>query len=247
MLQHNILITGGSRGIGRAICKKIAQNSQCNIIFTYKSNEEQAKSICEEIELETNAKVYAYKCDMSNAQEVRNFFKNYKVKHQTIHTLINNAGITGKGALFIMTKEEDWWHVLNTNVACVYNACMGALPMMVSKKEGRIINITSLSGQRGNPGQSAYAASKAAIVAFSKSLNKEMGKRGIIVNCVSPGLIDTDMTNVVTEQYANEKIARSPLGRMGHTEEVADVVDYLIFSPAYLIGQEITIDGGIGA
>lgn len=246
MVQHNILITGGSRGIGRAICKKVAKSSSCNIIFTYKSNDEHAQSICEEIKKESNAKIYSYKCDMSNATEVKAFFKMYKAEHQSVHTLINNAGITGKGALFMMTNETDWWQVLNTNVACVYNACKGALPMMVVKKGGRIINITSLSGQKGNPGQSAYAASKAAIVALSKSISKEMSKHGIVVNCVSPGLIDTDMTNIVTKEYANERLSKSALGRMGYPEEVAEVVSFLISSPSYLIGQEITIDGGVG-
>lgn len=136
---------------------------------------------------------------------------------------------------------------MKTNIGSVTNTCRAVVPQMISQKRGRIVNITSVSGQKGNPGQSAYSASKSAIVTFSKALSREVGRFGITVNCVSPGLIETDMTKDIPSEYVASKSKYAPLSRKGETSEVASLVTYLICdAPAYLVAQELTIDGGIG-
>ena len=179
---------------------------------------------------------------------MKSLIKTLKLEFREIDVLINNAGILGDSRPFLMTKDDDWWNILNVNVSCVINTCRAVLPIMISRKKGIIINVTSLSGQKGNQGQSAYAASKAAIVAFSKSLVKEVGNLGININCISPGLIDTDMTKDkdINPKYYEKRLANSPLKRMGQASEVANLIGYIADeAPPYLVGQEITIDGGI--
>ncbi len=240
------LITGGTRGIGRHTCLKLAERGYQTII-TYRSSKALAEELRQEIQENGWIAPHIYQCDMTDFKQVNQVIKAIKKEFGKLEVLINNAGVLGNSKPFLMTGDEEWWFTLNTNVACVVNSCRAALPLMIARKGGNIINITSLSGQRGNPGQSAYSASKAAIVAFSKALHKEMGSLGIRINCISPGLIETDMTKDLKPGYFKQRLANSPLKRMGKPEEVANLIAYMADeAPQYLIGQEITIDGGIG-
>jgi NAD(P)-dependent dehydrogenase (short-subunit alcohol dehydrogenase family) len=237
-----VLVTGGAKGIGRSICIELAERNY-TVIFTYLSNEEKAKELVTEITTK-GKKAFCYACDMSNLKATMNLATRIKKEHGILDALVNNAGILGDGRHFLMSKDDNWWNVISTNLGSVTNTCRVFVPQMVSKRAGRIINITSLAGQRGSGGQSAYSSSKAAIVAFSKSLLKEVGSFGLVVNCVSPGLIETDMTN---SPNLNSVTTRVPLNRMGNTQEVASLVSYLVCdAPLYFSSQEITIDGGLG-
>ncbi len=240
------LVSGGTRGIGRHTCLQLAEKG-FKVILTYRSNEEMANNVVAEI-IAANCPIpYAFQCDMTDTKAVKSLVTKIRKEYGEISVLVNNAGVLGTSKPFIMTKDEEWWHVLNTNIACVMNTCRAVIPSMMRQKKGSIINVTSLSGQRGNAGQSAYAASKAAIVAFSKTVHKEMGAFGVTINCISPGLIRTDMTKDIKPEYYEKRLANSPLKRMGEPEEVANLITYIATSaPSYLIGQEITIDGGIG-
>ena len=240
------LVSGGTRGIGKHTCFELAKRG-FKVIFTYKQREGLAFQNAQEIEEEGYITPSAIQCDMTEIEAVRMLAKQLKKEYGKIDVLVNNAGILGSSKPFIMTKNEDWWQVLNTNISCVINCCRAILPLMISKRKGTIVNVTSLSGQRGNPGQSSYAASKAAIVAFSKSLHKEIGSFGIRINCVSPGLIETDMTKGLNPKYFKLRLDNSPLKRMGKPEEVANLIGFIADeAPDYMLGQEITIDGGIG-
>jgi NAD(P)-dependent dehydrogenase (short-subunit alcohol dehydrogenase family) len=241
-----ILVTGGSRGIGRAICTELAARGH-QVVFTYLSRAEAARELVDEISRNGGYRPGAFQCDMSNAAAVKTLMMDIKKEYGPLDAVVNNAGILGDGRPFMISTDDAWWNVIRTNLASVTNTCRMALPMMVSRKKGIIINMTSLSGQKGNPGQSAYSASKSAIVTFSRALSKEVGQFGITINCVSPGLIETDMTKELSEEYFSLRLAKAPLKRKGSPEEVANLVTYLICdAPRYIIGQEFTIDGGIG-
>ncbi len=246
MDTFNVLVTGGSRGIGRSICLSLAARG-CTVLFTYLSNDAKAQELADEI-AEMGGKAIAYKCDMSHLPQVLDLSK--KIRQDAVGQLdaiVNNAGIVGDGKPFLFATDDHWWDVIRTNVGSVTNTCRALLPMMISKKAGRIINITSLSGQKGNAGQSAYSASKAAVVTFSRSLAKEVGRFNITVNCISPGLIDTDMTRDISNDYVANRLVWSPLKRKGNADEVANLVSYMLCdAPSYIIGQELTIDGGLG-
>ena len=241
-----ILVTGGSRGIGRAICTVLAARGH-QVVFTYLSRADAARELVDEISRNGGHAPGAYQCDMSNANSVKSLMMTLKKEYGALDAVVNNAGILGDGRPFMFSTDDDWWNVVRTNVASVTNTCRMVLPMMVNRKQGIIINMTSLSGQKGNPGQTAYSASKSAIVTFSRALSKEVGQFGITINCVSPGLIETDMTKELSEEYFSLRLAKAPLKRKGSPEEVANLVTYLICdAPKYIIGQELTIDGGIG-
>jgi NAD(P)-dependent dehydrogenase (short-subunit alcohol dehydrogenase family) len=245
MANFIVLVTGGSRGIGRSICLALAARG-CTVLFTYFSNDAKAQELTVEI-AQLGGKALAYRCDMSQLTEVLNLAKKIRKDAGQLDAIVNNAGIVGDGKPFLFATDDHWWHVIRTNVGSVTNTCRALLPMMISRKSGRIINITSLSGQKGNAGQSAYSASKAAVVTFSRSLAKEVGRFGITVNCISPGLIDTDMTRDISNEYVASRLVWSPLKRKGGADEVANLVAYMLCdAPSYIIGQELTIDGGLG-
>ena len=239
-----VLVTGGSKGIGRSICETLAQRG-CTVIFTYLTNEEKANALAAEIQAK-GQKAYAYHCDMSNLKSVITFTHQIRKEYGSFYALVNNAGILGDGKPFLMSGDDQWWNVMRTNIGSVTNTCRALVPQMISQKFGRIVNITSVSGQRGNPGQSAYSASKSAIVTFSKALAKEVGRFGVVVNCVSPGLITTDMTANISNEYVSARSQLSALSRKGEVEEVASLVSYLVCdAPQYIVAQELTIDGGL--
>ncbi|MBC5641839.1 SDR family NAD(P)-dependent oxidoreductase [Parabacteroides sp. BX2] len=244
--MKNIFITGGSRGIGKELVYKFA-NTGNNVFFTYNSSEADANKIVTDLQSTSRISVYAIKCDLSEENEVKRIFKENKSILSNIDILINNAGITGSSAKqFMLTGSQEWWKVMHTNLGSVLNCTRAILPIMLRNKHGRIINVTSLSGIKGNPGQSAYSASKSAISAFSKSLSKELKGSGIVINCLAPGFIETEMTSNAPAAYYNSRLENSILQRMGTTKEIANIIHYLaIEAPSYLINQEILIDGGI--
>lgn len=245
MKNQYVLVTGGSRGIGRSVCLALASRGFV-VLFTYLSNESKAQELVAEMNA-GGGTAYAYRCDMSDLKEVIRLASTIRKEHGRLDAIVNNAGILGDGKPFLMAQDDHWWDVIRTNVGSVTNTCRALLPLMIAQKGGRIINITSLSGQKGNPGQSAYSASKSAIVTFSRSLAKEVGRFGVTINCISPGLIETDMTKDISDTYVSNRMAWSPLKRKGQADEVANLVAYMICdAPGYIVGQELTIDGGIG-
>ena len=242
----NILVTGGSRGIGRAICEQLYKKG-CNVIFTYRSSQAAAEELIASLQaLGQPNRVAAYQCDMASMEAVTELFKTLKKDFGQLDGLVNNAGQLGETKPFMFANDEGWFETLRHNVACVTNSCKRVLPLMIRKKQGRILNITSIAARLGNPGQSAYAASKAAIVAFSKSLFREISAFGITVNCLSPGLVATDMTSNLNKRYVDE-ILKTPLGRFARPDEVASVAAFLMTdAPDYLLGQDVVLDGGLG-
>lgn len=250
--MKTILVTGAAKGIGRATVMRLHRRGM-NVIFTYNHSEERANELLKMIEEADNAaasdtaEVRALRCNLADAGETAALFKANKDLLKQVDVLVNNAGmISNPPRLFMMSGAEDWRKVFDNNVNCVVNTTRNILPYFIRKRGGRIINICSLSGIGGDPGQSAYAASKAAIANLSKSLNKELAQFGIIVNCVAPGLIETDMTREVTGKYAESILAHTMAGRMGTADEVANLVEYLALdAPDYLINQQLVIAGGL--
>lgn len=249
--MKNIFITGGSKGIGKELVKDFARKGH-QVVFTYHYSKEKSEKIVEELKEEGHDHVYAYQCDMGDEKKVKQLFKENKEVLQGVDVLINNAGIrdskvSGSPKPFIMTSSNEWWDVMYNNMNGVMNTTRAVLPGMIKKKKGKILNITSLAGIKGNPGQSAYASSKAAITCFSKSLAKEISNFGITVNCLAPGFVETEMTEDLPEKYVKARVGNSLLKRMGKTEEIANMVSYLALeAPDFFVNQEVVIDGGIG-
>jgi 3-oxoacyl-[acyl-carrier protein] reductase len=249
--MKKILITGGSKGIGKQLVYEFTHRYN-TVIFTYQSSVDSAQKIVSDLNSAGFEKIMAFQCDMGDDKKVRELFRNNKELFQDIDVLINNAGIrdsklNGSPKSFLMTSAEEWWEVMHNNMNSVINCTRSVLPSMIKRKAGRIINITSLAGIKGNPGQSAYASSKAAITSFSKSLAKEVSSLGITINCLAPGFIETEMVKNLSERYIEARVGNSLLKRMGTTKEIANIVTYLALdAPEFLVNQEIVIDGGIG-
>ncbi len=236
------LVTGGSRGIGRAICKKLAESS-FGIIINYNSNE-QAAAETKEIVENAGSSAELLKFDVSNREESQTALENWIKNHpdDEICVLVNNAGIR-KDNLMIWLKDPEWDSVIDTSLGGFYNVTKAVLPSMISNKWGRIINIVSVSGIKGLPGQTNYSAAKAAVIGATKALSQEVGRRKITVNAVAPGFIKTDMTEEINEKDYKSLI---PLNRFGEPEEVASLVDFLASENAsYITGEVITISGGL--
>lgn len=237
------LVTGGSGGIGSAIAIKLSEKG-FNVAITYLSNEKAAKEVIEEIE-KNNVKGLAIKADVSKEKDVEEIIGIINNEFKTIDVLVNNAGIT-KDNLLLRMKAEDWDQVMDTNLKSVYLCTKAVTRNMMKKKHGKIINITSVVGISGNAGQSNYSASKAGVIGFTKSVAKELGSRGINVNAVAPGFIDTDMTSVLSEDIKDEMLKSIPLNRVGKPQDVANLVAYLCSDEAdYITGQVIHVDGGM--
>lgn len=243
--MKHALITGGSNGIGKELVYRFA-NSGAKVSFIYNKSIEKAEAIVKDLKDFYGINVNAFQCNISDEDAITDLFRNNKTIFSDVDVLINNAGITGTAKPFLMTSSSDWWKVMVNNVGGVINCTRKVLPTMIINKTGRIVNITSLSGLKGNPGMSAYSASKAAIVAFSKSLSKELKGTGIIINCLAPGFIQTDMTQDLSEEYYTQRMLNSISGRMGTVKEAAEMVLFLAKdAPDYFINQEVILDGGI--
>ncbi len=237
------LITGGARGIGREIAKKFAKEG-CNLVLNYVSDNTDVEKIKSEFN-EYGIDVLVLKADVSVFSDCENLVKEAIEKFGKIDILVNNAGIT-KDTLIAMMKEDAFDKVIDVNLKGTFNVTKNVVPYMMKKRNGNIINISSVVGVVGNAGQSNYAASKAGIIGFTKSLAKELAPRNIRVNAVAPGFIDTDMTSVLSDKVKENINLQIPLKRMGKAEEVANVVSFLANDESsYITGQVINVDGGM--
>ena len=237
------LITGATRGIGKQIAITLSKQKY-DIVITYRKENEDLKNIKEEI-TKSDVNCLAIRGDVSNFEDCENVVKETIEKFGHIDVLVNNAGIT-KDMLIARMKEVDFKQVIDVNLVGTFNMTKNVITYMMKARTGRIINISSVVGISGNAGQSNYAASKAGIIGFTKSLSKELASRNILVNAIAPGFIETDMTNVLKEDV-KENIAKSiPLKRMGCSEDVANVVKFLASDDSsYITGQVLHVDGGM--
>lgn len=239
----NAIVTGASKGIGRAIALKLASLG-ANVVINYRSSEEEALSLREEIG-KFGVDTLIIKGDISSSEDVNRIITQTKEKFGKIDIMVNNAGIT-KDNLILRMKEEDFDKVIDVNLKGVFNCLKEIAPIMIKQREGRIINISSVIGLVGNAGQVNYAASKAGVLGMTKSLAKELGGRGITVNAVAPGFIETDMTEALGEKFKEEAKKTIPLKRLGSVEDVAAAVAFLASDDAsYITGQVLNVDGGM--
>lgn len=237
------LVTGGSRGIGSAICKKLAESNEYHILINFQSNVEAAEKTLEVVK-ENGSTGEIIKFNVSDAEEVKEALTKWQESNPTavVEVIVNNAGITRDG-LFMWMSYEDWNNVINTSLNGFFNVTNFFIQKMLRNKYGRIVNMVSVSGVKGTPGQTNYSAAKGAVVAATKALAQEVAKRNITVNAVAPGFIRTDMTGELDEK---ELIKMIPVNRFGEAEEVADLVVFLTSKKAgYITGEVININGGI--
>lgn len=236
-------VSGASRGIGRAVAIQLAKDGY-DIAFCYHSNEEAAQKT-KELVHEFGGRSYCTQCDVSDYQAVRAMFDNIEEVFGAFSVVINNAGINADAALPMM-KPEDWHRVINTNLSSVFNVCRCATFSLIRQSGGVIVNLSSVSGIYGNASQTNYSAAKAGIIGFSKALSKELGRYGIRVNVVAPGLIETDMVANMTEKARKDILNRIGLKRIGTVEDVAYAVSFLCSAKSsYITGQVIQVDGGL--
>ena len=234
-------VTGASRGIGRAIALKIAVTGFV-VVASARSNN--ADAVVDKINGE-GGKAVALSLDVTDSDSILNVAKTAVEQFGSIDVLVNNAGIV-RDQLLMRMKPEDWDTVIATNLTAVYGCCQSVLRPMMKQRSGRIINISSVVGQSGNPGQTNYSASKAGLIGFSKSLAREVASRGITVNVVAPGMIDTDMTAGLDERAREALSAQIPMARLGVPDEVASVVCFLASHEAsYITGQVVAVNGGL--
>ena len=244
LLQNKVvLVTGASRGIGRAIATKMAQQG-ANVAFTYLSSVEKGEALVAELEV-FGVKVKGYRSDASDYKQAEELMASVVADFGTIDVLINNAGITKDGLLMRMS-EEQWDSVIQVNLKSVFNLTKAATKPMMKAKSGSIINLTSIVGIRGNAGQANYAASKAGIIGFTKSIALELGSRNIRSNAIAPGFILTEMTGELNADATAEWTKSIPLKRGGQPEEVADACVFLASDMSkYITGQVLQVDGGM--
>ena len=244
MLKDKVaIVTGGTRGIGRAIALKLADHG-ANIVINYRNSDKEAEELKAILE-EKGVKVLTVKCDISNFEDSKNLMDKCKEVFGKIDILVNNAGIT-KDTLIMRMKEQDFDNVIDVNLKGTFNCAKHASAIMLKQRFGKIINMTSVVGIAGNAGQVNYAASKAGVIGLTKSLAKELGSRGITVNAVAPGFINTDMTASLSEKVKEEASKNIPLKRLGDPEDVANLVGFLASDAAnYITGQVINVDGGM--
>jgi 3-oxoacyl-[acyl-carrier protein] reductase len=243
MNSNYALVTGGSKGLGKAIALQLARDHNYNILLNYHSNTEAAITVQKEIEA-LGVSCALLKFDVANPDETETILERWSNENSdtVIEVLVNNAGITRDGLLLWM-KPEDWHSVINTSLNGFFNVTRPLLKNMLTGRFGRIINIVSLAGLKGNPGQVNYSAAKGAVVAATKALAQEVGKRKVTVNAVAPGFISSDMTAGLDEKELKKLI---PLNRFGEAEEVAHLVSFLASRKAsYITGEVININGGL--
>lgn len=237
------VITGSSRGIGAAIAKMLATRG-AKVVVNYRSNPEAAESVVADI-VAAGGEAFAVQADVSHSNEALRLIKTVVDTYGQIDILVNNAGTT-RDKLIMMMKDDDWESILQTNLSSVYYCSKAAIRPMMKKRYGRIINITSVVGLAGQAGQTNYAASKAGMIGFTKSLAKEVGSRNITVNAVAPGYIPTALTSVMPDDQIKMLVENTPLGRMGTVEDIAAAVLYLASDEAsFVTGHVLTVDGGL--
>jgi len=244
MLKEKVaVVTGGSRGIGRAVCEKLASLGAA-VAFSYAGNETAARETREALEA-MGVRVLALRADVGDGEAVRAFFEQVLETFGRIDILVNNAGIT-RDNLAVRMKEEDFDSVLETNLKGAFLCCKAAARPMMKQRSGRIINLASVVALRGNAGQANYCASKAGIIGMTKALARELGGRGITVNAIAPGFIETDMTAKLPEAAKQAMVASIPLARAGRPGDVAEAAAFLAGDgAAYITGQVLRVDGGM--
>jgi 3-oxoacyl-[acyl-carrier protein] reductase len=232
------IVTGGSRGIGRAIVQALAREG-AKVAFTYAQNKAMADEIA------NGDTIVGFQTDATNFEQAKELVKQVKEKWGAVDILVNNAGIT-RDKLAAMMSEKDWDDVIDTNLKGVFNVTKPVIGLMIRQRRGAILNITSVSGIIGMPGQLNYSSSKAGVIGFTKSLAKELAKAQIRVNALAPGFIQTDMTAGLKDDYKAKALEQVPLGRFGKAEDVADTALFLLSDKAgYITGQVLQVDGGL--
>ncbi len=244
MLKNKIaLITGAGRGIGRAIAIALAKEG-AEVVINYNGSEERAKEVKQTIE-ENGGKASIYKCNVSDFVACEAMIQDIVKEYGHLDILVNNAGIT-KDGLIMKMKEEDFDSVLNVNLKGTFNTIRHSARQMLKQRSGKIINISSVSGILGNVGQANYAASKAGVIGLTKTMARELGSRGITVNAIAPGFVDTEMTEVLSEEIRENACKQIILGRFGKPEDIANTAVFLASDKAdYITGQVISVDGGM--
>jgi 3-oxoacyl-[acyl-carrier protein] reductase len=241
--SYTALITGASGGIGQAIAKTLA--AQGARVALSGTRQEVLEKIASQIRNEYGNEPIVLPCALTNPQAIENLLPTAEEKLGKVDILVNNAGITRDG-LAMRMKDEDWHQVLEVNLTACFRLCRAAVKTMMKRRYGRIINISSVVGSTGNPGQVNYCASKAGMVGLSKALAHEVASRGITVNCVAPGFIESDMTGVLPETVKEKILNSIPLSRMGAPQEIATAVAYLSSAEAaYITGQTLHVNGGM--
>lgn len=243
MLSGQIaLVTGASRGIGAAIAKKLATE---NAFVIGTATSEKGAAAISEMFANENLKGTGMALDVTDQAAIDAVLKTIAEQHGGIDILVNNAGIT-RDTLMMRMKQDDWDAVINTNLSSIFRMSQAVLKPMMKARKGRIVNITSVVGHMGNAGQANYAAAKAGVTGFTKSFASEIGSRGITVNCVAPGFIETDMTAELPEDVVSKMKARIPLNRFGQVDEIAATVAFLASNNAsYITGETIHVNGGM--
>ena len=237
------IVTGGSRGIGKAICLKIAEEHDYHLLINYNSNEAAALETLKEVEA-LGGTGEILKFDVADANQTQQVLTEWSEKNTDaiVEVIVNNAGIT-KDNLFMWISQDDWSNVINTSLNGFYNVTHFFINPLLRNRFGRIVNIVSVSGLKGTPGQTNYSAAKAAVIGATKALAQEIAKRNVTVNAVAPGFIETDMTDDLDQQELKKLI---PANRFGKAEEVADLVSFLVSKKSsYITGEVININGGI--
>ncbi len=238
------LVTGGSRGIGRKIAERFAKEGY-NLVINYVSDNTNIDEISNELKGDSNIEILFVKADVTSFESCENMVKEAMDKFGRIDVLVNNAGITKDGLLMRM-QEDDFTRVIDVNLKGTFNVTKNVIPYMMKQRYGKIINISSVVGETGNAGQANYAASKAGIIGFTKSVAKELASRNILANCVAPGFIKTDMTDVLSDSVKESINAQIPLKKMGTAEEVANAVYFLGNEEnTYITGQVLNVNGGM--
>jgi 3-oxoacyl-[acyl-carrier protein] reductase len=231
----NALVTGGSRGIGRAIAEELAA-AGASVVVGYRSGAEEAEEVAKAI----GGK--AVQADISVAEDAARLVE----EAGDLHVLVNNAGLTRDGLIARM-PDEDWREVIDTNLGGVFHTCRAAARGMMKRRAGSIVNVSSIVGVRGNPGQTNYSAAKAGIIGFTKSLARELGSRGVRANVVAPGYVSTRLTDVLPDELKDAMLANTPLGRLGDPEDIAGAVRFLASdASAFITGEVLMVDGGLG-
>lgn len=241
--NKSVLITGASRGIGRAIALYFAKNG-AKVAVNYSGSEAKANEVVEEIKA-NGGTAFAIKADISSSEDVTNMVKSVIDKFGSLDVLVNNAGITRDNLLMRM-KEEDWDAVINTNLKGVFLTTKAVTRQMMKQRNGRIINIASIVGVSGNAGQANYVAAKAGVIGLTKTTAKELSSRGITVNAIAPGFIETDMTGKLEEGIKEDMLRNIPLARFGQPDDIAAAAAFLASdSSSYITGQTLHVDGGM--
>ncbi|HEH8268926.1 TPA: 3-oxoacyl-[acyl-carrier-protein] reductase [Staphylococcus aureus] len=242
-MTKSALVTGASRGIGRSIALQLADEGY-NVAVNYAGSKEKAEAVVEEIKAK-GVDSFAIQANVADADEVKAMIKEVVSQFGSLDVLVNNAGITRDNLLMRM-KEQEWDDVIDTNLKGVFNCIQKATPQMLRQRSGAIINLSSVVGAVGNPGQANYVATKAGVIGLTKSAARELASRGITVNAVAPGFIVSDMTDALSDELKEQMLTQIPLARFGQDTDIANTVAFLASDKAkYITGQTIHVNGGM--